>query len=120
MTCLISLFNLPTLSPSWTADLLDDFSEKHRFGFNIYKLSGNTAELSIDFPGQSRFEKSVAIGARTWPSKTIYWLPSTKNIAMKYQCNKSDDCGYTSTRSNNVKIHEQSCKMETEINAKPE
>ena len=28
------------------------------------------------------------------------------------------DCGYNSNRSNNVKLHEEICKIETTINAK--
>ena len=51
LTCLVSLFNLPAIPPSWTHYILDAYSENHQFGFNIYKLSGNKAELSITFPG---------------------------------------------------------------------
>ena len=132
LSCLVSLLNLPPIAPSWTPEILDDYSEKHQFGFNIYKLLGNKAELSIHFPGEtdlynlslvkilgeSRFQKSVTIGARDWPSNNIYWLPAAKNIKMKYQC-KKPDCGYNSNRSNNVKQHEEVCKTETVVSAKP-
>ena len=36
---------------------------------------------------------------------------------MKYYCSQMD-CGYNSNRSNNVKLHEEICKVETTINAK--
>ena len=75
-------------------------------------------DLRKKIKGKSRFENSVSIGARQWPTDKIYWLPSAKNITMKYYCSQKD-CGYKSNRSNNVKIHEETCKVETSINAKP-
>ena len=53
LSCLVSLLNLPPIAPSWTPELLDDYSENNQFGFNIYKLFGNKAELSIHFPGEN-------------------------------------------------------------------
>ena len=84
------------------------------FQVNIFTLQRSEKIIK----GKSRFENSVTIGARQWPTNKIYWLPSAKNITMKYYCSQKD-CGYKSNRSNNVKIHEETCKVETSINAKP-
>ena len=52
LTCLVSLFDLPPIPSSWTPDSLEDYSESNQIGFNIYKLTGNKAERSINFPGK--------------------------------------------------------------------
>ena len=51
LTCLLSIYKLPQLH-SMSPDDLDDYSEANQFGFNIYRLNGNKAELSTNFPGK--------------------------------------------------------------------
>ena len=67
--------------------------------------------------GKSRFQKSIDIGAKEWPTREIYWLPSDINFLNENEC-RNDFCGYKSTRKYNVDIHEVICKAETEVIAK--
>ena len=52
LNCLLSLYRLPMIQSPWNEDDLDDYSERENFGFNIFKLVGNKAELSPNFPGK--------------------------------------------------------------------
>ena len=51
LPCLISMLNLPTLQTPWTAESLEQYSELHEIGFNIYHLKNNKATVSPNFPG---------------------------------------------------------------------
>ena len=50
INCLLSLYKLP---PIQSIEDLEEYSELHQFGFNIYRLMGNKAELSPNFPGKN-------------------------------------------------------------------
>ena len=128
LSCLLSIYKLPALN---SLDQIDNYTEKHEFGFNIYKLNGNKGEFSVNFPGKivnhfnplffhqgkSRYRNSVNIGAKRWPSDKIYWLPSDNNIVQQFYCHK-EECGYHTNLTANLKIHEHTCKVETTVNAK--
>ena len=49
LNCLLSIYNLPQLD---SINMIDEYTEANNFGINIYKLSGNKAELSANFPGK--------------------------------------------------------------------
>ena len=65
--------------------------------------------------GQSEFEKSVNLGAKTWPSNKIYWLPNHQNILTKHICDENEACNYKTTESANLKIHKETCNVETTV-----
>ena len=143
LPCLMSLYNFPKLSENWTADTLEDYSDLHMIGFNIFKLTNNKAELSVNFPGifdrqretcmrinmifkllskyyqgLSEYSNSINIGANQWPcQQEIYWLPSETNFATEHVC-KNSFCEYRTNRKPNLTIHEESCSSETSVIAK--
>ena len=55
LNSLLSLFSMPPITESWTPESIDQYSEENNFGFNVFKLSGNKAELSIHLPGKCLF-----------------------------------------------------------------
>ena len=61
LSCLLSLLKLPSIGSPWNEDDLEDYSERHQFGFNIYRLIGNKAEFSANFPGKTYLKKLVPI-----------------------------------------------------------
>ena len=134
LSCLVSMLDYPELQIPWTAGSLEDYSEFHKIGFNIYKLINNKAKLTTGFPGlifvdrqvtnfenfsgKSRFKKSIDIGTSHWPIKNkIFWLPTITNYLKDYGC-KNDSCGYTSERKGNVTLHEETCTSVTIVSAK--
>lgn len=60
----------------------------------------------------------MTIGAKRWPSEKIYWLPNHQNILKDLICEKNEDCNYKTTDSYNMKIHEETCTVETVVVAK--
>ena len=56
INCLLSLYKLP---PVQSIEDLEEYSELHQFGFNIYRLMGNKAEFSPNFPGKNQVTKLV-------------------------------------------------------------
>ena len=61
LNCLLSLYKLPPIGLRWSAEELEDYSELHQFGFNIYRLMGNKAEFSPNFPGKYQVTKPVPL-----------------------------------------------------------
>ena len=43
------------MNPNWTEDDLEDYMDRQKFGLNIYRLCGNKAELSVNFPGKLEY-----------------------------------------------------------------
>ena len=54
LNCLLSLYKLPRINTPWNDEDIENYSDENQFGFNIYRLLGNKAELSVDFPGEYR------------------------------------------------------------------
>lgn len=61
LNCLLSLYKLPSIGLQWNEEELESYSEHHQFGFNIYRLEGNKAEFSVNFPGKYQFTKRVPL-----------------------------------------------------------
>ena len=61
LSCLLSLYKQPPIGSRWNEEELDDYSERHQFGFNIYRLMGNKAEFSVNFPGKNQITKVVPL-----------------------------------------------------------
>ena len=55
LNCLLSLYKQPPINPNWTEDDLEDYMDRQKFGLNIYRLCGNKAELSVNFPGKLEY-----------------------------------------------------------------
>ena len=55
------------------------------------------------------------IGAKQWPSDKIYWLPNHQNLPKQLTCTKNESCFYQPTRNDNMKAHEETCKVETTV-----
>lgn len=89
------------------------------FGTNIKHFGTiiGTKRLIV-IQGTSRFDNSVNIGAKQWPTRRIYWLPNHQNILKKATCSKNESCLYQSTESANLKIHEENCKVNTQVKSK--
>ena len=52
LKCLVSIYKLPPINSPWNEETLEEYSDRHEFGFNIYRLAGNKAELAVNFPGK--------------------------------------------------------------------
>ena len=61
LNSLLSLYKLPQIGLPWNEDDLEAYSEQHQFGFNIYRLMGNKAEFSVNFPGKNQITKVVPL-----------------------------------------------------------
>ena len=55
------------------------------------------------------------LGATKWPTQKIYWLPNHQNILKKHVCDENESCNYKTTESANLRIHKETCKVETTV-----
>ena len=73
----------------WNEDDLDDYSEKESFGFNIFKLVGNKAELSPNFPGKSIFKMLFYYNDDTMVQRYHDTLRFIKILIVSKYCNQT-------------------------------
>lgn len=102
-----------------------DLKNNYHNCFNIYKIKkikdshGKEQMLGVrhhGVPGISP-KSNVNIAVDQWPPTEIFWLPSTNLIQNEFFC-QTENCGFSSTKMNNLKRHEEICTGIQKITSK--